>query len=179
VLEVPLDRLRAGAAAAGGSPTDGFLAAVLGALRDYHRHFGVDVDHATVALGLPVGLGAADGAGGRLAGAVVDAPLAEADLAARIAGVRELVVSASSQDAIADVQVASVPGIGHPVYLAGSRITRLFPLGPLAGCAATITMVAHDGTACVGIVLDDLAVAEPKLLVEGVRAGLEEVLALA
>ncbi|WP_300008459.1 HAD-IB family hydrolase [Pseudonocardia sp.] len=183
VLEVPLERLRAGAAAAGGSPTDGFLAAVLGALRDYHRHFGVDVGRATVALGLPVGLGAADGAGGRLAGAVVDAPMAEADLAARIAEVRELVVSAGSaggpgESGAADVQVASVPGIGHPVYLAGSRITRLFPLGPLAGCAATITMVAHDGVACVGIVLDDLAVAEPKLLVEGIRQALDEVLAL-
>jgi hypothetical protein len=32
-------------------------------------------------------------------------------------------------------------------------------------------MVAHDGTVSVGIVLDDLAAAEPKLLVEGVRTG--------
>lgn len=178
VLEVPLEALRAGASVAGGSPTDGFLAAVLGALRDYHRHLGVDVDAATVALGLPVGLGAADGAGGRLAGAVVDAPLAQADPAARIAEVRELVVSAAG-GGTADVQVASVPGIGHPVYLAGSRITRLFPLGPLAGCAVTVTMVAHDGVACVGIVLDDAAVTEPGMLVAGIRDGLAEVIALA
>ncbi|QJY50840.1 HAD-IB family hydrolase [Pseudonocardia broussonetiae] len=199
VLEVPLADLRAGAAAAGGSPTDGFLAAVLGALREYHRHCGVDVDGGgvdgidgidgdpledggtTVSLGLPVGLGAQDGAGGRLAGAVVRAPLTVADPADRVRAVRELVLSTGPSGPLgagADVQVASVPGIGHPVWFAGSRITRLYPLGPLAGCAATVTMVAHDGTACVGIVLDDAAVTEPDVFVEGVRAGLAEVVAL-
>ncbi|GAA2545067.1 HAD-IB family hydrolase [Pseudonocardia hydrocarbonoxydans] len=183
VLEVPLDALRAGAAAAGGSPTDGFLAAVLGALREYHRHFGIDVDGgATVGLGLPVGLGAQDGAGGRLAGAVVRAPLTVADVGERVGAVRELLLSTGPSGPLgsgADVQVASVPGIGHPVWFAGSRVTRLYPLGPLAGCAATVTMVAHDGTACVGIVLDDAAVTEPDLFFDGVRAGLAEVAALA
>ncbi|GAA3236072.1 hypothetical protein GCM10017691_33980 [Pseudonocardia petroleophila] len=181
VLEVPLADLRAGAAAAGGSPTDGFLAAVLGALRGYHRHFGVDVDDTTVALGLPVGLGAQDGAGGRLAGAVVRAPLTVADAGDRVRTVRELLLSTGPSDTSgsgADVQVASVPGIGHPVWFAGSRVSRLYPLGPLAGCAATVTMVAHDGTACVGIVLDDAAVTEPDLFLDGVRAGLAEVVAL-
>jgi WS/DGAT/MGAT family acyltransferase len=181
VLEVPHADLRAGAAAAGGSPTDGFLAAVLGALRSYHRHFGVDVDDTTVALGLPVGLGAQDGADGRLAGAVVRAPLTVADPAQRVRAVRELVLStgpAGPLGAGADVQVASVPGIGHPVWFAGSRVTRLFPLGPLAGCAAAVTMVAHDGTACVGVVLDDAAVTEPDVLLDALRAGLAEVLEL-
>lgn len=185
VLEVPHARLRAGAAAAGGSATDGFLAAVLGALRAYHRHFGVDLDvdgdDATVALGLPVGLGAQDGADGRLAGAVVRAPLTVADPAQRVRAVRELVLStgpSAPHGRGADVQVASVPGIGHPVWLAGSRVTRLHPLGPLAGCAAAVTMVAHDGTACVGVVLDDAAVTEPDVLLDAVAAGLAEVLAL-
>ena len=181
VLEVPYADLRVGAAAAGGSPTDGFLAAVLGALREYHRHFGVDAggdgNGATVALGLPVGLGRQDGADGRLAGDVVRVPLTVAEGAERIRAVRELVLSTGPSGPLgADVQVASVPGIGHPVWFAGWRVTRLYPLGPLAGCAAAITMVAHDGTACVGIVLDD-AVTEPDLLVDGVRAGLAEVLA--
>ena len=190
VLEVPHADLRAGAAAAGGSPTDGFLAAVLGALRAYHRHVGVDVDGdgdgeeggATVALGLPVGLGAQDGADGRLAGAVVRAPLTVADAAQRVRAVRELLLSTGPTGPLgvgADVQVASVPGIGHPVWFAGSRITRLFPLGPLGGCAATITMVAHDGTACVGVVLDDAAVTEPDVLLDALRTGLTEVIALA
>ncbi len=179
VLEVPLADLRAGAAAGGGSVHDGFLAAVLHGLRAYHRCLGIDTGDATVALGLPVGLGAQDGAYGRLAGAVVDAPLTHDDPATRIRAARELVLSAGeSGSRRADVQVASLPGIGHPVYLAGSTITRLFPLGPLADCAATITLVAHDGTACVGFVVDDAAVTEPGLLVDGVRAGLAEVLAL-
>ncbi|MDN5749801.1 MAG: WSD1 family O-acyltransferase, partial [Pseudonocardia sp.] len=169
----------AGAAAAGGSVHDGFLGAVLDALGDYHRALGVDTDEATVALGLPVGVGTQDGADGRLAGAVVEAPLDASDPAARVGAMRELVLSTASGPRRADVQVASLPGIGHPVYLAGSRITRLFPLGPLTECAATITLVGHDGTGCVGIVLDDAAVTEPTLLVEGIRAGLARVVALA
>lgn len=180
VLEVSLAALRAGADAAGGSVHDGFLAAVLHGLRSYHRQLGVDPGDATVALGLPVGLGAQDGGGGRLAGAVVDAPLTHDDPATTVRAARELVLSARpSGPAQAEVQVASLPGIGHPVFLAGSRITRLFPLGPLAGCATTITLVAHDGTACVGIVVDDAAVTDPGLLVDGVREGLAGVLGLA
>jgi HAD superfamily hydrolase (TIGR01490 family) len=171
-LELPWKELAAGAAAAGGSPADGFLAAVLGALRDYHAAFGAE--RSSLALGLPVGLGAEDGAGGRLAGAVVDVALDDVDPAPR--AVRELVLDARpTPGRAADVQVASLPGIGHPVWLAGSRITRLHPLGPLADGAATLTLVAHDGTACVGVVLDEAAVTDPDLLRERLEARLREV----
>jgi hypothetical protein len=70
-----------------------------------------------------------------------------------------------------------VPGIGHPVHLAGSRITRLHPLGPLAGGAATVTLVAHDGVACVGLVVDDAAVPDPDGLARRLGAHLAEVAA--
>ena len=172
VLEVPWKELAAGAAAAGGSPADGFLAAVLAALRDYHGALGARPG--PLALGLPVGLGAEDGSGGRLAGAVVDVDLDDVDPSPR--AVRELVLDARpSPGRAADVQVATLPGIGHPVWLAGSRITRLHPLGPLADGAATLTLVAHDGTACVGAVLDDAAVTEPDLLLELLGTRLREV----
>ncbi|MCX6462401.1 MAG: HAD-IB family hydrolase [Pseudonocardiales bacterium] len=171
-LELPWKELAAGAAAAGGSPADGFLAAVLAALREYHRELGAEPGR--VGVGLPVGLGAEDGGGGRLAGVVVDVDLDDPDLGPR--DVRELVLDARpAPGRAADVQVATLPGIGHPVYLAGSRITRLHPLGPLADGAATLTLVQHDGTACVGVVVDEAAVTAPELLAELLDGALRRV----
>jgi 1-acyl-sn-glycerol-3-phosphate acyltransferase len=174
-LDLPWDDLVAGAGAAGGSAADGLLAAVLAALRDHLPA------PSRIAVGLPVAMGAEDGAGGRLGGAVVDVDLHGPGLAGsvadRIAAVRELVLDTdpAAPGRVADVQVATVPGIGHPVYLAGSRITRLHPLGPLAGGAATVTLVAHDGVACVGVVVDEAAVPDPDGLAERLRVRLAEV----
>jgi len=68
-----------------------------------------------------------------------------------------------------------VPGIPWPVYLAGARITRMYPFGPVPGCAAMITLISHNGICCIGMNLDATAVQDPALL----RTSMEEVLALA
>ena len=60
-----------------------------------------------------------------------------------------------------DVQVSSIPGVPYPVYVAGSRITHMYPFGPLPGCAAMITLLSHDGDCCIGINTDTTAVADP------------------
>jgi HAD superfamily hydrolase (TIGR01490 family) len=77
-----------------------------------------------------------------------------------------------------DVQVSSIPGVPYPVYVAGSRITHMYPFGPLPGCAAMITLISHDGDCCIGINTDPAAVAEPGGLADDLRAGLAEVVAL-
>jgi WS/DGAT/MGAT family acyltransferase len=78
-----------------------------------------------------------------------------------------------------DVQVSSIPGVPFPVYIAGSRITQMYPFGPLPGCAAMITLISHDGDCCIGINTDTLAVTDPGRLADDLRAGLGEVVALA
>jgi len=78
-----------------------------------------------------------------------------------------------------DVQVSSIPGVPFPVYIAGSRITHMYPFGPLPGCAAMITLISHDGDCCIGINTDTLAVTDPGGLAGDLRAGLDEVVALA
>jgi hypothetical protein len=78
-----------------------------------------------------------------------------------------------------DVQVSSIPGVPFPVYIAGSRITHMYPFGPLPGCAAMITLISHSGDCCIGINTDTLAVTDPSRLADDLRAGLGEVLALA
>src|SRR5499427_991422 len=78
-----------------------------------------------------------------------------------------------------DVQVSSIPGVPFPVYIAGSRITHMYPFGPLPGCASMITLISHNGNCCIGINTDTLAVTDPGMLAEDLRAGLDEVVELA
>jgi hypothetical protein len=77
-----------------------------------------------------------------------------------------------------DVQVSSIPGVPYPVYVAGSRITHMYPFGPLPGCAAMITLLSHEGDCCIGINTDRTAVADPGRLADDLREGLAEVVAL-
>jgi len=77
-----------------------------------------------------------------------------------------------------DVQVSSIPGVPYPVYIAGSRITHMYPFGPLPGCAAMITLISHAGECCIGVNTDTSAIADPGRLADDLRAGLDEVVAL-
>ncbi len=208
VLEVPLAALKAGAKAAGGSLGDGFLAAVLGGFRHYHRAMGAP-EVTTLPIGIPISLRTQDDpqGGNRFTGARFPAPLDEPDPAERVRRVRAFVLDAragTTVDAVGllapalallpgalvgavsgrmtaanDVQASNVPGVSHPVFIAGSRITRMYPFGPLPGCAAMITLISHDGTCCIGVNVDRAAVTLPDVLLEGLQAGLDEVVALA
>jgi WS/DGAT/MGAT family acyltransferase len=204
--EVPLADLKAAARSAGGSVNDAFLAAVLGGFRRYHEHFSMPVD--TIPVAMPISLRtAADRAGGnRFAAARFAAPVAERDPAERMRQVREFVITARAEPAVtaasllspalshlpgpvvarilgsmtssSDAQISNVPGIPYPVYMAGARITRMYPFGPLPGCAAMITLISHDGMCCIGINTDAAAVTDPALFRACLRAGIDEILAL-
>lgn len=204
--EVPLADLKAAAKSAGGSVNDAFLAAVLGGFRRYHEHFSVPID--TMPVAMPISLRtAADAAGGnRFAAARFAAPVAEPDPRERMRQVREFVITARAEPAINaatllspalshlpgslvarilvgltssnDAQVSNVPGIPYPVYMAGARITRMYPFGPLPGCAAMITLISHDGTCCIGINMDAAAITDPALFQRCLDKGIDEILAL-
>ncbi len=204
--EVPLADLKAAAKSVGGSVNDAFLAAVLGGFRRYHEHFSAPVD--TMPIAMPISLRTAgDAAGGnRFAAARFAAPVAEPDPRERMRQVREFVITARAEPAVNaaallapalshlpgplvarilasltstnDAQVSNVPGIPYPVYLAGARITRMYPFGPLPGCAAMITLISHDGTCCIGINTDAAAITDPALFLTCLREGIEEILAL-
>jgi hypothetical protein len=77
-----------------------------------------------------------------------------------------------------DAQISNIPGIPHAVFLAGAEVTHYWPFAPAPGCGMMIAMLSHNGRCCIGINSDTAAVTEPELLVECLRAGLDEVLAL-
>jgi len=205
---VPFSDLRAAAKAAGGSVNDAYIAALLGAFRRYHEAFGVEIDALALAMPVSL-RGAAEAAkgGNDFAGVRLAGPVGERDVRRRIHRVGEASRAARHEPALNalgviapvlgrlpgpviarlggsltatnDLQASNFPGIAHPVYLAGARITHVYPFGPLPGCAAMITLVSHNGTACVGANLDPAAFTDPGLFAQCLHEGFAEVLELA
>jgi hypothetical protein len=78
-----------------------------------------------------------------------------------------------------DLQASNVPGIQHKTYLAGAEVQRMYPFGPLPGCAVMAAMVTHGSVACLGINYDAASITEPELFSDCIIDGFAEVLALA
>src|SRR5882757_4320250 len=207
VLECDINELKAAGKAAGGSINDAYIAALVGGIARYHAKHGAEVDDFPVAL--PVSTRkVGDAAGGnKFAGAYIAGPATEPDPARRIALIRERVLAVREEPAMAflgstagvmsrlpagvltsvtlksssslNLQASNFPGMSRPSYLAGARMERMYPLGPVPGSAMMATLVTHDGIACTGVVTDHDAVPDPDLLNECMGEGLAEVLALA
>ena len=111
---MPLADLKAGAKAGGGSLNDGLLAGVIGGFRRYHERHGAPVDRLTV--GFPISLRTQDDpqGGNRFTGARFAAAMAETDPAARIAAVRQFVLTARAASGAATDAVSAVlaPALG-------------------------------------------------------------------
>jgi WS/DGAT/MGAT family acyltransferase len=205
VLECPLAELKSAGKAGGGSVNDASVAALLGGLRIYHERHGVELDRLPMAM--PVSLRKADDpmGGNKWAGALFAAPIGIADPAERIAAIRGTVLSLRTEPALdtfslvaplanrlpsevgatlarlgaaADMSASNVPGLPYQTYLAGARVERLYPFGPLPGVAVMAAMVSHAGTCCFGLNIDGAAVADVEALLDCFGAGLEETLAV-
>jgi diacylglycerol O-acyltransferase len=203
-VEFPLADIRRAAKAAGGSVNDAFIAALSGAMRMYHDGFGVPIEVLSIAM--PVSLRTDDdpAGGNRFAGARLVAPVGERDPAVRIAMIREQVLSAVAEPAInilsviapiaarlpselineiasggtgVDLQASNVPGYVHSPYVAGAKITKLLPFGPVPGVPMMILLVTTAGTCYVGAHCDTAAVTDSELFAKCLQAGFDEVFA--
>jgi WS/DGAT/MGAT family acyltransferase len=206
-FDVEFVDLRAASKAAGGSLNDAFLAALLGAFRRYHDELGRPVDRMPIAVPISVRAEGDAGGGNRIVAAWLAAPAGIADPAQRIQALGELMRSARGEpalDAIGlvapalarlpgplisqlaggltkanDLQASNVRGIREDVYIAGAKIERAYPFGPLPGCATMITLASHGAMCCVGVNVDPAAVTEPERFNRNLCEGFDEVLALA
>jgi WS/DGAT/MGAT family acyltransferase len=205
-LDVPLADLKAAGKAAGGSLNDAYVAALLGGFRHYHEQLGAPIDQLPMAMPISMRKGDHPMGGNRFAGARFAAPVGEPDPAERIRIVHEFVLGARDEPALdvlgllapalnvlpvtlvarayagqttkLDLQASNVAGLPYTAYLAGARIERMLPFGPLPGCAVMATLLSYAGTCCVGINSDPAAVTQPELFVDCLREGIDEVLAL-
>jgi diacylglycerol O-acyltransferase len=205
-IDIPLARLRAAGKAGGGSLNDAYLAALTGGLRRYHELHGLTPDVLPIAF--PVSLRSDDDplGGNRFAGARIAGPIGIEDPAQRMRAIRERVLEAREEPALdfmgilapalariptglltrltesvtrtVDLQASNIPGLARPAYIAGARIERIYPFGPVPGSAVMAVLMSHDGMCCVAINADATAIADIEVFVECLRAGFDEVLGL-
>ena len=206
VMERPLRDLEAAARATGGTVNDVLLAAVGGALAEYHWDQGRPVPALRVVMpisarrpGDPIG-------GNRFVPARFTLPVDDPDPTnrVRIAGAlvrawrREPALGATDLLAAAidflpralaarlfagmlrsvDVDVVDVPGLRRRAYLGGARLERLWAFAPPTGAALSVTLVSHDGKACIGLACDQVAVTDPEGLQRCLATAFDELAAL-
>lgn len=206
-FDVALEELKAAGRAAGGSVNDAFLAGVLGGIRRYHEKHSYSVD--SIPMAVPVSLRTdTDPMGAnKFAGARFAAPVGERDPKARITAIHRFILDARMEPALgfldliapalsrlpdmvltriagemtgsSDIQASNLGGVGRSLYLAGARVTRIYPMGPRPGVAAMVTMLSYDGTCCIAVNFDPDAVPDADVFSACLREGLAEVTALA
>ena len=203
-LDFPLDAFKAASKRSGASLNDAYIAGIAGGFRRYHEQLGQPIDKLPMVFPVSVRT-AADGLGGNhFVGGQFDAPLDEPDPVACMKQVGAFVEHLREEPALdvllrvmpvvgrlptpllgkmmsgvtaaQDVQATNVPGLRHPVYIAGARVTHFFGFGPLPGCAAMFAMLSHDQRCCIGINTDAAAVREPDRLVECMRLSFDEII---
>lgn len=205
--EFPQARMRAAGKVAGGSVNDVYLAGMIGALRRFHEHHGVRVEEIPVSI--PISLRKANDplGGNSFTGATMRGPLFETDPVRRVQLIRERVKECRAEPALAfvehvapmldalpvaaivevvgsstsavDVQLTNIPGVGHQAFIAGAKVTHACPIGPRPAVAMMAGMMTYEGRACIALNLDPDVFPDTDVLLECVREGFAEVLALA
>jgi WS/DGAT/MGAT family acyltransferase len=201
-FDLPFAGIRAAAKEQGLSVNDAFMAAIAIGMDAYHRRHGVVVEQLRV--NVPISLrGDAGDRSGQASNSVSIArfpiPVAGLTVVEHMESAHALVDKWREEPAIrladplaevswfvpvpmlahaaraSDVTTSNVPGPPLPLYLAGVRMTAVYPLVATIGAAVNITMVTYDGVAYIGVSADDRAVGDLDDLVEDLRAGFEEV----
>lgn len=203
LVAVELDDLKRAAHAADATVNDAFLAGVTGGMRHYHAAHGATADRLRVTMPVSIRTESDSWASNRITLMRFVLPAGESDPATRMREIDRLARkvsharSLSFTDAIAggldllptvvagsmlkrvDFLASDVIGLPTTVYLAGAKMTAYVAFGPTMGCAANLTMMSYSGTCYVGINLDASAIPDPSVFIACLRAGFDEVLALA
>jgi diacylglycerol O-acyltransferase / wax synthase len=206
-FDVAFSDLKAAGKAAGGSVNDAFLAGILGGVRRYHEKLSLTVDSMPVAIPVSLRTDADPMGANKFAGARFVAPVGEPDPKARIAAIHDFIADARMEPALgfldllapvlsrlpgivlsrlvgemtglSDLQASNLGAISRPLYLAGARVTRVYPVGPRPGIPAMVAMLTYDGTCCIAVNYDPEAIADADAFSACLREGFEEVTALA
>jgi len=208
VLEVKLETFKQASKGVGGSLNDAFVGAMTGGLRRYHQRHGRPVDELRMTMPINLRAGdSGRRAGNQFAPARFSVPIGIEDPAERMSRIGELVAEQRGEPALPhldqitgvlgrlplrmtvgllgsmlksiDFVTSNVPGPPFPVFAGGAHVERMFGFGPLSGAALNLTLFSYDGVCQIGVNMDCAAVRDPEVLVECLREGVAEVLALA
>lgn len=205
-FEVDFAAIKAAGAAAGASVNDIYLGGLIGGFRRYHEALGQPIESMPVAIPISVRSDSDAAGGNRIAVGRLAGPVGIADPFERVLTIREQVRAARGEPAVDifntigpvlawlpgqvltqfsgttsqnDLQASNVPGIPWETFVAGAKVERMYPFGPLPGCAVMATMITHNGIACLGLNIDAAAVTELELFADCLVDGFNEVLDLA
>lgn len=181
-----------------GTANDVFLTSIAEGLGEYHRRMGRPV--AKLRVNMPISLRKpGDSMDNAVTIARFELPVPGQDFSAVMQEVGETVSKWRKEPALqfmdeigemsrlipseliaavaqaSDLTASNVPGVPVPVWLAGARVERMYPLVATIGAAVNITMLTYAGTASVGISSDDAAVDDREELVRCLRAGFRTV----
>ena len=203
VMEIPMPALRSAAHRSDGALNDAFVAGLAGGLRIYHEKHDVGVD--ALHLSMPISLRkAGDSPGGnRITLMRFDIPVGVSDPAERIRQIHARTDKVRHEKSLPHTQIiagilnrmprsyigsilrhvdfvaSDVPGIPVPVSLGGAHVEMQYAFGPTIGSAVNVTLLTYVDTCALGIDIDTGAVPDVPLFLECLRAGFDEVLALA
>jgi WS/DGAT/MGAT family acyltransferase len=206
---VPFADLKRASRAAGASINDVFVAAVAGGLRAYHAHFDTPVDELRMMMPINLRGDDEKGsrAGNQFAPARLLVPVGIEEPRARIEAIRNRVLDQRDEAALpyvedilsvlnrlptsvmdqlmegiltaVDFVTSNVPGPRDTTYTSGAKIEHMYPFGPPAGAAMNITLFSYGGHCHIGVNSDRAAVEDPELLLECLKKGFDEVVAIA
>ncbi|HMJ77589.1 MAG TPA: wax ester/triacylglycerol synthase domain-containing protein [Iamia sp.] len=207
-IVVPMAAAKAAARAAGATLNDAFVAATCSGFARYHSEMGASADALRMTMPINVRTaGTEDVAGNQFVPARFPIPLDLADPVERMQVLHELVLGQRGEPSLGfvepmagllrrlptslstglfgsmlkgvDLVTSNVPGAPIPIYTAGGRVEALYALGPLTGAAANLTLLSYLDDLHIGVNVDPAAVTEPDRLVAALRAGWDELLAVA
>lgn len=205
-FDIAFADLKAASRSAGASVNDAYLAGLICAFRLYHARMGSPISAMPVAIPISVRKPDDPAGGNRIAVGRLAADVATSDPRELMSAIHTQVSAARHEPAVDlfnvigpalawlpgaamsvlgaaasvnDLQASNVPGIARDAYLAGAKVERMYPFGPLPGCAVMAAMVTHGAIACLGINHDAAAILEPELFADCVVDGFAEILSLA
>ncbi len=196
-IDMDFDKFKAAAKQRNRTVNDLFLAAISVGMNDYHEKMGHPVDE--LRMNMPISLRTSADESNAVTIARFEIPVSNiiddvletaantvrswrAEPALKLADyLAELsrflppeLVSAAAQTS--DLTASNVPGVPVPVWLAGAKVERMYPLVGTIGAAINVTMLTYTNSASVGISSDDAAVGDRDQLLESLRVGFREVI---
>ncbi|MGI9607819.1 MAG: wax ester/triacylglycerol synthase domain-containing protein [Acidimicrobiales bacterium] len=84
--------------------------------------------------------------------------------------------AARARAAQIDWATSNLRGVPIPIYVAGGEVTRMYPVGPLAGTAFNLTALSYNGGMYLGLFVDPRAVAVPEDLMAALESAYSDLL---
>ena len=199
-FDVPLSDLKAASKVHGLSLNDAFMAGVTGGLRIYHDR--LDEPVARLRCNMPISLRDPQRpAQNAVTIARFEVPVGIVDPVERMRALHDIVDGWRNEPALhlvdplaevgtrlmpldmvasaaqkSDFTASNVPGVPIPVYVGGAKVIAMYPMTGTVGAATNVTLLSYNGTAGLGISMDDAAIPDRELFIECMGLGFAEVI---